>query len=141
MDAVAPVRLAVRSVAQFAAVASAGVRLPLPNCAELIAIQKALELFWPMPVRLWVLSPAAIDEINPFDRVQLAETIRVCRISRSLSEAGRTLFFASRARRSTANDADRLRQYLARFGLGWGSICQMRMAKSALEIFIVPFSD
>jgi transcriptional regulatory protein RtcR len=29
------------------------------------------------------------------------------------------LFFASRARRTTANNADRLRKYLARFGLAW----------------------
>jgi transcriptional regulatory protein RtcR len=51
--------------------------------------------------------------------VQLAEAIRVCRASRSLSEAGRSLFAASRTRRSSANDADRLRKYLARFGLDW----------------------
>lgn len=55
--------------------------------------------------------------IDPFDRVQLAEAIRVCRASRSLSEAGRTLFAASRLKRTSANDADRLRKYLARFGL------------------------
>jgi transcriptional regulatory protein RtcR len=29
------------------------------------------------------------------------------------------LFSASRVRRTTANDADRLRKYLARFGLAW----------------------
>ena len=69
-----------------------------------------------------ILAPDALAEIDPFDRVQLAETIRVCRKSRSLSEAGRALFAASRARRSTANDADRLRKYLARFGLDWSSV-------------------
>lgn len=69
-----------------------------------------------------VLAPEALAEIDPFDRVQLAETIRVCRASRSLSEAGRTLFAASRARRTSANDADRLRKYLARFGLDWASV-------------------
>jgi transcriptional regulatory protein RtcR len=51
--------------------------------------------------------------------VQLAEVIRVCRRSRSLSEAGRILFSASRSRRSSANDADRLRKYLQRYGLDW----------------------
>ena len=61
----------------------------------------------------------AAAAIDPFDRVQLAEVLRVCRASRSLSEAGRTLFSASRLRRSSANDADRLRKYLARFGLDW----------------------
>jgi len=69
-----------------------------------------------------ILAPEVLVEIDPFDRVQLAETVRVCRMSRSLSEAGRTLFAASRARRSTANDADRLRKYLARFGLEWASL-------------------
>jgi len=69
-----------------------------------------------------ILDADALSAIDPFDRVQLAETIRVCRLSRSLSEAGRTLFAASRARRSTANDADRLRKYLARFGLDWATI-------------------
>ncbi|NYT42271.1 sigma 54-interacting transcriptional regulator [Sphingomonas sp. R-74633] len=69
-----------------------------------------------------VLAPEVLTEIDPFDRVQLAETVRVCRSSRSLSEAGRTLFSASLARRSSANDADRLRKYLARFGLDWAAV-------------------
>ena len=68
---------------------------------------------------LAVLLAEEPEEIDPFDRVQLAETVRICRASRSLSEAGRTLFAASRTRRSIANDADRLRKYLARFGLDW----------------------
>jgi len=57
--------------------------------------------------------------MDPFDRVQLVETIRVCRACRTLSEAGRKLFAVSRTRKGTANDADRLRKYLARFGLSW----------------------
>lgn len=69
-----------------------------------------------------ILAPEALAGIDPFDRVQLVETIRVCRRSRSLSEAGRALFTASRARRTTANDADRLRKYLARFGLDWSAV-------------------
>jgi transcriptional regulatory protein RtcR len=71
-----------------------------------------------------LLDSDAIAEIDPFDRVQLAEVIRTCRNSRSLSEAGRILFAASRARRSTANDADRLRKYLSRFELDWPAVCQ-----------------
>lgn len=58
--------------------------------------------------------------LDPFDRVQLAFVLRVCAESASLSEAGRRLFSASRARRATVNDADRVRKYLARFGLAWG---------------------
>ena len=64
-----------------------------------------------------VLTPDALATIDRFDRVQLAEVVRVCRASRSLSDAGRTLFSVSRRKRSAPNDADRLRKYLARFGL------------------------
>lgn len=69
-----------------------------------------------------VIAPELVADIDPFDRVQLAETIRICRKSRSLSEAGRVLFAASRQRRASANDADRLRKYLARFGLDWARL-------------------
>lgn len=71
-----------------------------------------------------LLAPDALAAIDPFDRVQLAEVVRVCRSSRSLSEAGRTLFAASRLRRSSANDADRIRKYLGRFGLDWAGVIQ-----------------
>ncbi|TFI57688.1 AAA family ATPase [Sphingomonas parva] len=66
-----------------------------------------------------LLGAEALAAIDPFDRVQLAEVVRVCRRSRSLSEAGRALFSASRTRRASANDADRLRKYLQRYGLEW----------------------
>jgi transcriptional regulatory protein RtcR len=69
------------------------------------------------------LLPAdALANLDPFDRIQLAEVVRVCRRSRSQSEAGRTLFAASRAKRSSTNDADRLRKYLARFDLAWADL-------------------
>ena len=55
-------------------------------------------------------------------RVQLAEVVRVCRASRTLSDAGRRLFAASRTRKAAPNDADRLRKYLARFGLEWSAL-------------------
>ncbi len=60
--------------------------------------------------------------IDDFDRVQLAHVVNVCATSRSLSDAGRRLFAASRQRRKTANDADRLRKYLAKFNLTWQKI-------------------
>lgn len=69
-----------------------------------------------------LLGAEACSDLDLFDRVQLAEVLRICRRSRSLSEAGRTLFAASRQRRSSANDADRLRKYLARFGLDWAAV-------------------
>ncbi len=66
-----------------------------------------------------LLTPDQIAALDPFDRVQLAHVVEICRHSRSLSEAGRALFVASRSRRTSANDADRLRKYLARFDLSW----------------------
>jgi transcriptional regulatory protein RtcR len=64
-----------------------------------------------------VLKPAALADLDPFDRVQLAYVVAVCRRSRTLSEAGRELFKISRAKRAVTNDADRLKKYLAKFGL------------------------
>lgn len=66
-----------------------------------------------------ILTPERWAALDRFDRVQLADVVRTCHASRSLSEAGRTLFAASRGRRASVNDADRLRKYLARFGLSW----------------------
>jgi transcriptional regulatory protein RtcR len=68
------------------------------------------------------LPAESLDTIDPFDRVQLAEVIRVCRASQTLSDAGRRLFTASRSRKAAPNDADRLRKYLARFGLDWKAL-------------------
>lgn len=66
-----------------------------------------------------LLSPDRLAELDPFDRAQLSEVTRICRQCRSLSDAGRTLFAFSRTQRKSTNDADRLRKYLARFGLEW----------------------
>ncbi|MBK1833574.1 RNA repair transcriptional activator RtcR [Roseibacillus ishigakijimensis] len=64
--------------------------------------------------------PAAqLAEIDPFDRVQLAHVIAVCQRSPSLSAAGRELFAVSRLRRAKPNDCDRLKKYLAKWGLSW----------------------
>jgi len=63
------------------------------------------------------LSEAEVAEVDPFDRPQLANVIKVCKESKSLSEAGRALFAVSRQQRKTTNDGDRLRKYLAKFEL------------------------
>jgi transcriptional regulatory protein RtcR len=63
-----------------------------------------------------------LAELDRFDRVQLAEVIRACRARRSLAEAGRALFAVSRQRKKLANDADRIRKYLASHGLTWGEV-------------------
>lgn len=69
-----------------------------------------------------LLGADALAQMDRFDRVQLEDVVRVCERSPSLSEAGRELFAASRTRRTAVNDADRLRKYLARFGLSWGAV-------------------
>ena len=60
--------------------------------------------------------------LDYFDRLQLEAVVRVCRESRSLSDAGRRLFAVSQSKRKSRNDADRLRKYLARFGLDWEAV-------------------
>jgi transcriptional regulatory protein RtcR len=69
-----------------------------------------------------LLGNEQLEAIDLFDRLQLASVIEVCRNSGSLSEAGRDLFATSRSRKKTTNDADRLRKYLARFGLDWRQV-------------------
>ncbi|MGH7489087.1 MAG: hypothetical protein ACREMY_26310 [bacterium] len=69
-----------------------------------------------------ILAPEPLAELDLFDRVQLAHAIRICRASRSLAEAGRKLFAASRQKKKVANDADRIRKYLASHGLEWSQV-------------------
>lgn len=59
----------------------------------------------------------AVDQIDSFDRPQLAHVLQVLNSSPSIAEAGRLLFSVSRQSRRRINDSDRLRKYLARFGL------------------------
>jgi len=69
-----------------------------------------------------ILGESRSGELDRFDRVQLSDVLTVCRRSRSISEAGRELFAQSRQKKSSGNDADRLRKYLARFGVAWAEI-------------------
>src|SRR6267378_7312240 len=66
-----------------------------------------------------LLGKDRLEDLDLFDRVQLARVIQICRDSRSLSDAGRKLFSVSRGRKAITNDADRLRKYLNRFGIEW----------------------
>jgi transcriptional regulatory protein RtcR len=71
------------------------------------------------PVLGTLLSEEQLGAIDLFDRLQLEQVLAICRRYRTLSEAGRALFNSSRVRKSSSNDADRLRKYLARFDLSW----------------------
>ena len=67
------------------------------------------------------LLPDAVG-LDEFERAQLAAVVRACRECASLSAAGRRLFAVSRKEKASQNDADRLRKYLSRFGLDWGTV-------------------
>lgn len=71
-----------------------------------------------------ILGREAAANLDRFDRVQLNDVLLVCRQSDTLSDAGRTLFAQSRERRTSINDSDRLRKYLARFDLTWERIAR-----------------
>ncbi|MGH8075849.1 MAG: hypothetical protein ACREPE_00795 [Lysobacter sp.] len=50
-----------------------------------------------------------------FNAPPAQSSLRIC----AKSQAGRALFAISRSQRASTNGADRLRKYLARFGLDW----------------------
>lgn len=69
-----------------------------------------------------LLGSEQLEQMDLFDQMQLEQVVAVCRKCRTLSEAGRLLYNQSRNRKSNSNDADRLRKYLARFGLRGESV-------------------
>jgi transcriptional regulatory protein RtcR len=69
-----------------------------------------------------VLTADQITQLDRFDQVQLAEVICVCQHAKSLAAAGRELFSVSRRAKQQPNDSDRLRKYLAKFGISWNDI-------------------
>jgi transcriptional regulatory protein RtcR len=71
------------------------------------------------PLCLTSVQWSALDR---FDRAQLLDVISVCQSAKSLSDAGRVLFQASRAKKASSNDADRLKKYLARFDLSFDQV-------------------
>ena len=72
------------------------------------------------------LGSEAVERLDLFDRMQLANVIEIVSTCRSLSDAGRALFANSREKKTSSNDADRLRKYLSRFGITWDLINRRR---------------
>ena len=68
------------------------------------------------------LKPDQLEQLDLFDRAQLEGVLAICRRAKTLSEAGRLLFAASRTRKNSSNDANRLRKYLGRFGIDWRTV-------------------
>jgi transcriptional regulatory protein RtcR len=111
------------SITRMATLADGG-RISVTVVDEEIVRLKMLWHTEPQSSLSEVLEVARSAEIDLFDQLQLTQVIAVCRASRNLAEAGRKLFSVSMAKRSSANDTDRLRKYLARFGLAWKDISQ-----------------
>jgi transcriptional regulatory protein RtcR len=72
-----------------------------------------------------ILGAETAAALDHFDRVQLEEVLRVCAQCTTISQAGRALFAQSMGQRQTRNDADRLRKYLARFGLRFEGVARI----------------
>jgi transcriptional regulatory protein RtcR len=69
-----------------------------------------------------VLTSEAADALDRFVLTHLEDVLHVCHSAPTLSAAVRLLFVRSRERKKAANDADRLRKYLARFDLDWANV-------------------
>ena len=72
--------------------------------------------------RVAAMLGARSADLDLFDRAQLEVVLDVCATESTLSAAGRRLFEKSLEKRASKNDADRLRKYLARFGLDFERI-------------------
>lgn len=68
------------------------------------------------------LSNDQIQDLDTFDVIQLEEVLKICEQSKSLSDAGRTLFQSSREKKSIQNDSNRIKKYLERFDITWKMI-------------------
>ncbi|STZ04429.1 Nitrogen assimilation regulatory protein [Moraxella equi] len=73
------------------------------------------------------INPALLAKINAqdldeFDKMQLLNVITLCQSHPNMASAGRALFNHSRLNKANANDSDRLRKYLGKFGVSWGEI-------------------
>ncbi|XTQ95637.1 RNA repair transcriptional activator RtcR [Xanthomonas sacchari] len=109
------------SVMRLATLANAG-RIQLELVEEEIARLRRQWRDGTPPSPLDALLGEAAAQLDRFERVQLEDVVRVCATAKSLSQAGRELFAVSRTQRASTNDADRLRKYLARFGLDWEQV-------------------
>lgn len=69
-----------------------------------------------------VLGLENANRLDLFDMAQLTTVLKICGESPSASAAGRALFAQSRQEKKSANDADRLIKYLARFGLNFEEV-------------------
>jgi transcriptional regulatory protein RtcR len=69
-----------------------------------------------------VIGAEKAEQLDRFEKIQLADVLKVCRESKSMSEAGRKVFAVSRKNKRKTNDSDRLRKYLAKYNITWNEI-------------------
>ena len=86
---------------------------------QLWSIQRAVNEENQQDILLRYLDQSQIVDIDEFDQIQLRGVLKVCENAKSMADAGRQLFAASRQQRNTTNDSDRVKKYLAKFGLSW----------------------
>lgn len=65
------------------------------------------------------LSEEAFNNLDLFERLQLAQVIRICKKSKTMADAGRKLFNKSRLQKSASNDSQRLKVYLKKYGVAF----------------------
>jgi len=69
-----------------------------------------------------LLGPGKLASLDPIEKVQLEYVLDVCRKHHTISEAGREIYSASRKKKKSQNDADRLKKYLLRYSITWEDI-------------------
>jgi transcriptional regulatory protein RtcR len=69
-----------------------------------------------------VIGADRAEQLDRFEKVQLADVLKVCKESKNMSEAGRKVFAVSRKNKRKTNDSDRLRKYLAKYNIEWNDI-------------------
>lgn len=89
---------------------------------RLYASWRTADLYTPETILDDILGETKTAKLDRFDRIQLAGVLHVCRMSKSISDAGRKLFAVSRKQKTKVNDSDRLRKYLKKFDLQWEDI-------------------
>jgi transcriptional regulatory protein RtcR len=73
-----------------------------------------------------VLGEEKALELDLFDQMQIEKVIDICKNSKNLANAGKLLYAQSRMKMATPNDSDRLRKYLAKFGISWSDLKELK---------------
>lgn len=90
---------------------------------------------------LAVLGASAPYDMDLFECAQLENVLEVCAQCHSLAEAGRRLFAVSRQQKGGSNDSDRIRKYLARYGVTWADIKEGIVANSMATANLTMFTS